>query len=75
MDMEKFRGDFQTLYQKEDPHLHGLPLDTNVEPEKVNNGIPSELEVEAEVQHLHPHRADGHTHLHTEHFNHWQREA
>ena len=40
--MEKFRGDFQTLYQKYDPHPSGLPLDTHLDPAKVNYEIPLE---------------------------------
>ena len=66
--MEKVRGYFQTLYQKEDPNPHGLPLATHVDPAKVNDDIPSESEVEAVVRLLRPHRAGGHTHLRTEHF-------
>ena len=50
-DMEKVRGDFHTLYQREEPHLPVLPLTTHVNPAKVNDDIPSEAkaEVEAEV--------------------------
>ena len=46
-DMEKVRGYFQTLYQRGEPHPPGLPLDTHVDPAKVNEEIPSEVEVEA----------------------------
>ena len=66
--MEKFRGDFQTLYQKEEPYTPGLPLATHIDPAKVNYKIPSEAEMEAVVRCLRPHRAGGHTHLHTKHF-------
>ena len=38
--MEKVRGDFQTLYQREEPHPPGLPLETHVDLAKVNDEIP-----------------------------------
>ena len=41
-DMEKVGGDFQTLYQREDPHTPGLPLATHVYLIHVNYEIPSE---------------------------------
>ena len=44
-DMEKVRGDFQTLYQREEPHLSDLPLATHVNPDEVSENIPSEAEV------------------------------
>ena len=44
-DMEKVRGDFQTLYQRKDSHTPGMPLDTHVNPYKVNGDIPLEVEV------------------------------
>ena len=33
------------------------------------------MEVDSAVRRLRPHRADGHTHLHAEHFKQWRREA
>ena len=42
IDMKKFRGDFQTLYQREDLHPPGLPLATHADPDKVNYEVPSE---------------------------------
>ena len=69
--MEKVRGDFQTLYQREETHPPGLLLATHVNLDKVNEEIPSEEEVEAEVLRIRPHRAGGHTHLLTEHFKKW----
>ena len=75
MDMEKVREDLQTLYQRKDPHLPGLPLATNVYPSMVNNEISSKAEVEIVIRRLRPHRVDGHTHLRVEHFKQWQREA
>ena len=39
-DMEKVRGDFQTLYQREESQPPGLPLETHVDPAKVNDEIP-----------------------------------
>ena len=47
--MENLRGGFQTLYQRKEPHIPGLPMATNVNPAKSNNKIPSEAEVEAGV--------------------------
>ena len=52
--MEKFRGDFQTLYQREDPHTPVLTLSTHLDPAKVNDEIPSEAELESLVLHLFP---------------------
>ena len=40
-DTENFIRNFQTLYQKDEPHRTGLPLATHVNPAKVNNNIPS----------------------------------
>ena len=74
-DMEKVRGAFHTLYQREDTHPPVMPLATHVDPEKVNDKIPSEAEVKAAVQRPCPHRAGRHTHLHVEHFKQWRREA
>ena len=48
--MGKFRGDYHTLYQREEPHPPGLPLDTQVDPAKVNDDTPSEAETEAEAE-------------------------
>ena len=70
--MEKFRGDFQTLYQMKEPHPHGMPLETHVDPSKVNDEIPLEAEAEAEVEaalrRLRSNRAGIHTHVRAEHF-------
>ena len=40
-DMEKVRGDSQTVYQREEPHTPGPPLAIHINPSKVNNKIPS----------------------------------
>ena len=72
-DMEKIRGDFHTLYLREEPHPPGQPLETHVNPAKVDNNIPSEAEVETAVLRLCPHMASGHNHICAEHFNQWQR--
>ena len=73
--MDKVRIDFQTLYQREEPHLTGLLLATHVDLVKVNEYIPLEAEVEASVCQLRLHMAGGHTHLRAEHFKQWRREA
>ena len=73
--MEKVRGYSQNLYQREEPHPLGLPLITHTSPEKLNKDISLEAEVAAELLHLRPHKAGGHTNLHAEHFKRWQREA
>ena len=44
-DMEKAKGDFQTLYQRKKPHPPGLSLDTHVNSDKVNNEVLSYTEV------------------------------
>ena len=73
--MEKVRGDFQTLYQRENPHLTGLTLSTHVNPVEVSNKVTLDTEVEAAVQGLRLHRVGGHIHLCAEHFKQWRREA
>ena len=72
---EKVRGELQTLYQREEPHPPDLPLITHVDPAKLNNNIPSEVEAEAAVPRLLPHRAGGQNQLCKEQFKQWQREA
>ena len=66
--MAKVTKDYVTLYQKEDPDPPGRPLATHVEPFQINDEVPSEAEVDAEVRLLHPHKEGGHTHLRAEHF-------
>ena len=73
--MEKVGGYFQTLYQREEPQTPGLTLATHMDPAKVNEEIPSEVDVEAVVRNLRPHRVGGHTHLRTEHLKQWWSEA
>ena len=73
--MKKVGGDYQTLYQREEPHPLGLPLATHADPSKVNNEIPSEAEMEASVRRLRLHREGGHTRICAEHFKQWQKEA
>ena len=75
MDMEKVRGDFQTLSQREEPNPPIPPLEIHAEPARVNDEIPLEAEVEEEVRRLRPRRAGGHTHLHEEHFKQSWREV
>ena len=70
-DMEKFRGGFQNLYQREDQHPPGLPLATHVDPVHVSDATPLEEEVEVEVRRLLPLKAGGQTHLHTDYFKQW----
>ena len=66
--MEKVSEDFQNLYQMEEAQPPSLPLETHINPDRVNDDIPSEAEVEAEVEavvrRLRPHTTGGHTHLH-----------
>ena len=70
-DMEKFGGEFQTLYQREEPHPPGLQLATHVDPSKVNDAIPLKAEVEAVVSCICPQKSGRHTHLHAENFKQW----
>ena len=74
-DMEKVRGAFKNLYQREETHPPGLPLATHVDLAKVNGEVPSEAEVESAVRRLRPQRVGRHTHIGAEHFKQWQREA
>ena len=74
-DMEKVGGDFQTLYQWEDPHTPGLPLSTHVDPVQENDTTPSDSEVETMVRCLCPLKAVRHTHLRTEYFKQWLQQA
>ena len=62
-DMETFRGDFYTLYQREEPHPPDHTLATHVDPTKLNENIPSEVEVESGICCLSLHRVDRHTNL------------
>ena len=71
-DMEKVRGDLQTLYKREETHIPGIPLATHIDPAKVNDKIPTKAEVEAVVRRLRPHRAGGPTHLRAEPFKQWR---
>ena len=48
--MEKVRGDFLTLYKREEPQPPGLPLATHSDQVQMNGKIPSEAEVEAAVR-------------------------
>ena len=73
--MEKARGDFQTLYQREEPHTPDTTLATHVESVQVSDATPSHAEVEATVCRLHPFTVGGHTHLHAYHFKQWMLEA
>ena len=52
-----------------------MPLATYVDPVHVNDEIPSDAEVEAEVLCLRLHRAGGQTHLCSEQFKQWQMDA
>ena len=74
-DMEKVRGDFHNLYQRDEPQPSGLPLSTHADHANLNNKVTSESEVESGVIRLRPHRLVRHTHLRAEHFKQWQREA
>ena len=56
-DTDNVRGDFHTLYQREEPHNPGIPLATHVDPVQVNDATPSEAEVEAAVCCLRPLKA------------------
>ena len=67
-DMEKVRGGFQILYQREYPDYPEPPLATQVNPAGLNNKFPSEAEVKATVQRLRPHRAGVHNYPCSEHF-------
>ena len=42
---------------------------------KINDEVPTEVEVEASVRRLRLNKAGGHTHLRSEHFKKWLREA
>ena len=73
--MEKSKGDFQTLYQREDIHPPGLPLETHMDPSQVNSETPSYVGLEAAVHCLIPLKAGGHAHVRAEHFKQWLQEA
>ena len=59
----------------EEPPPPGLPLATHVDPDKINDEVPLEAEMEAAVCCLRSHRAGGHTHLNTEQLKKWRKEA
>ena len=52
--MFKVKKDYATLYKREDPDPTNRLLATHVDPFQINDGVPSEAEVEAVVQRLHP---------------------
>ena len=66
--MEKVRGDFQTIYEREEPHPPGTPLETHMDPVQVNNATHVDAEVETEVSRLLFFKERGHTYLRAEHF-------
>ena len=59
-DMEKARGDFQTLYHRKHPHPPDLTLATHVYMVQVKYTTPSEAEVETSVHCLLPLKAGEH---------------
>ena len=73
--MEKVRGDFHNLYQREDLQPTSLTLATHVDPVQVNDATPSEVYVETSVRQLRQLKIGGHTHLHEENFKQWLLEA
>ena len=73
--MEKVRGDLQTLYQMEEPHPPGIPLAKHVDPVQVNDTNPLEAEVEEAVICLRLRKAGGNNHLRAEYFKQWLQEA
>ena len=64
-----------TLYQQKDPTPPGRPVPTQVTPFSINNYIPTEAEVVAEICHLRLNKAGGHTQLRVEHCKKCPREA
>ena len=73
--MDKFRGNFQTLYHREDQHSPDIPLATHLDPAQINDKIALEAGMEAAVCRLRPHRAGGYISLRMDHFKQWWREA
>ena len=66
--MEKFRGDLQTLYQREEPQTPDIPLTTHVDLVQVNYDNPLEAEVEVSFRCQFPFNAGRPTHLRAENF-------
>ena len=73
--MEKVRGYFQTLYQREEPHPPDIPLETHMDPVQVNYLTPSKAELEEAFRCLRPIKSGRHTHLHVEYFKQWLKES
>ena len=73
--MAKFARDYATLYQQEYPYPPVRLFTTHVDTFQINYYVPSEVEVEAAVRRLCPHKSGGHTHLRVEHFKALLREA
>ena len=73
--MENVKGDFKILYQREEPHTHGITLETYMDSVQVNDAAPLEAELETAVCCLHPIKAGKHTHLCMDHFKQWLQEA
>ena len=73
--MAKFARDYATLYQQEYPYPPVRLFTTHVDTFQINYYVPSEVEVEAAVRRLCPHKSGGRTHLRVEHFKALLREA
>ena len=43
--IKEVRGDFQIIYQREEPHTPVIPLATHLDPVQVNYATPSDAEV------------------------------
>ena len=74
MGTEKVTGYYSTLYLWVEPTPASSLVPTHITPFKINDDVPTEVDMEVAVRDLHLNKPGGHTHLREEHFKKWLRE-
>ena len=70
-DIEKVSGDYAALYRCKDSSPPGRPILIHIETFQIEDGVPSEVEVEATVRQLNINKAVCHTHLRSKNIQGW----
>ena len=68
VELEKVYRYYTELHHWEETSPSGIPVATDINPFKIDNGVLTEVEVEKEVHHLRVNRAGTHTHLRGDNF-------